>query len=71
MSSIYGVNQYAKYNVYLDGEPYIDGVMPQHIDSVVYDLESQGINIVDEFWDEDVSKVFLISTTTLDSDEEE
>lgn len=68
-SSIYNVDTSLKYSVKLNGDIIRRNVPPHHIEWIVYDLESQGINIVDELWDEESLVVELISTGILDDEE--
>lgn len=65
-SSIHNVDTNLNYQVRLNGELIHHGVKPHHVNSIVYELESQGENIVDEIWNEDEMIVDLISTGCLD-----
>jgi len=65
-SSIHNVDLSLRYQVRLNGELIRRDIQPHHIESIVYDLESQGENIVDEVWDEEEMVVDLISTGCLD-----
>lgn len=66
-SSIYNMDTSLSYQVRLNGELIRSAAKPHHIQSIVYDLETRGENIVDEVWDEDEMVVDLISTGCLDS----
>lgn len=70
-SSIYNVNTSLKYKVYLDDEVVRTNVSPHHVDSIIYELQNDGVNIVDEFWDEKTLEVRLISTGSLDDEDDE
>jgi len=59
------------YTVFLDGDLYLEEVSALHVESVVYGLESEGLNIVDEVWDEELMQVHLVSSGLLDEDEED
>lgn len=61
-SSIHNMDLSLRYQVRLNGETIRTCVQPHHVQSLVYELESQGENIVDETWDEDEMIVDLIST---------
>lgn len=65
-SSIHNVDTSLKYVVRLDGEVIRRDVQPHHVDSIVYSLESEGINISDEIWNDDEMAVDLLTTTIFD-----
>lgn len=65
-SSIHNVDISLRYQVRLNGELMYSDVQPHHVQHIVYELESQGENIVDEFWNEDEMVIDLISTESLD-----
>lgn len=68
-SSIYNVDTSLRYEVRLNGETLRTDVPPHHVESIVYELESQGENIVDEFWDEENMVVDLVSTGAENDDD--
>lgn len=49
------------YTVTLDGEVVARQVESRHVDSVIYSLESEGVDIDDVYWNEDEAKVELTS----------
>jgi len=65
-SSIHNVDTSLKYVVLLDGEVIRRDVQPHHVDSIVYSLESEGVNISDEIWNDDEMAVDLVTTTVFD-----
>lgn len=67
-SSIHNVDTSLRYDVYLDDVLVKTSVPPHHVESIVYELELQDINIVDEIWDEHRMRIDLTSTTLLDFD---
>lgn len=67
-SSIYNVDTSLSYEVRLNGETLRKSVKPHHVASVVYELESQGENVVDEIWDDENMVVDLVSTGCVDDD---
>lgn len=56
-SSIHNQDLELKVDVYLDGECFMEEVAMHHVESVVFDLEMQGFDIVEEQWCE--GKVML------------
>lgn len=70
-SSIFNVDTALRYTIKLNDEVVRKKVAPHHVDSVVYELECEGFNIVDEIWDEEAMEVQLISTGLLDEEEPE
>jgi hypothetical protein len=65
-SSIYNMDLSLRYQVRLNGELIRSDIQPHHVQSLVYELESNGENIVDEAWDDDEMVIDLISTGCLD-----
>ena len=65
-SSIYNMDLSLRYQVRLNGELIRSDIQPHHVQSLVYELECQGENIVDEIWDEDEMFVDLISVGCAD-----
>lgn len=69
-SSIYNVDTSLRYTITLNGEVVRSKVPPHHVDSVVYELESEGFNIVDEIWDEEAMEIQLIATGLIDDEDD-
>lgn len=65
-SSIHNVDTSLKYVVRLDGEVIRRDVQPHQVDSIVYSLESEGINVSEEIWNDDEMAVDLVSTVVFD-----
>lgn len=70
-SSLFNQTADLHYDVYLDGVLVKEKVPSYHIESLIFALERQGENIVDEIWDEEALRVDLSSTDFLDDDERE
>ena len=59
-SSVSNSNTSLKYEVRLNGETIRRNVPAQHVESVVYQLQSEGLFIEDETWDEEEMVVDLV-----------
>lgn len=68
-SSIHNMETSRLYTVKLDGETIADCVPSHHVHSLVYELESNDVNVVDEYWDEENMEVHLQSTSLLDDED--
>lgn len=68
-SLIHNMDTSLRYDVYLDDTIVRSSVPPHHVESIVYELEMQGENIVDELWDDDLMRIDLTSTSLLDDEE--
>jgi hypothetical protein len=60
-STIHNVDKSLRYEVRLNGETIRRGVPPHHIDSIVYELQNEGLFIEDETWDEEEMVVDLLA----------
>lgn len=69
-STIHNLDPAKNYKIFLDGDLYLEGVSALHVESVIYQLESEGVNVVDEVWDEELMQVDLVTSEVLDDDEE-
>ncbi len=69
-SSIYNFDTSKRYTVSLDGQTIAKNVPPQDVASIVYDLEQNDVNVVDEYWNEEENTIELLSTTLLDGEDE-
>lgn len=65
-SPVHNVDTSLRYVVRLDGEVIRTDVAPHHVNSIVYSLESEGINVCDEIWNEDEMAIDLLSTAIFD-----
>lgn len=68
-SLIHNADTSLRYEIRLNGETIHTDVPPHHVESIVYGLESEGENIVDEFWDEEKMVIDLVSTGTENDDD--
>lgn len=60
-SSVSNSNTSLKYEVRLNGETIRRNVPAHHVESVVYQLQSEGLFIEDETWDDEDMVVDLLS----------
>lgn len=66
-SSIHNVDTSLKYVIRLDGEVIRTDVPPHHVNSIVHSLESEGISICDEIWNDDEMAVDLVTSVIFDN----
>lgn len=60
-SSVHNADTALRYEVRLNGETIRRKVPPHHVESIVHELQSEGLFIEDETWDDEEMVVDLLS----------
>jgi Holliday junction resolvasome RuvABC ATP-dependent DNA helicase subunit len=69
-SSIHNFDTSKRYTINLDGQTIAKNVPPEDVASIVYDLEQNDVNVIDEYWNEEDNTIELLTTTLLDGEDD-
>lgn len=67
-SPLYNLDSALYYDIWLDGDLFRSKVRSIEVESVILDLELEGLEIDEEFWDQENMRVEIFSRDTCEDD---